>query len=97
VPKGLVSGFWARPGADLNQRVFLYCCSLPRPIGLDLKLLIVVNFPSPGPIRRPSLRLPPLLPGPSWMLFTTQTTLSVPGVLTGAISCGWWLLTPIAC
>ena len=76
----------ARPGADHEQRVLRDCCSDCSAAIVLIYLLIVVNFQSWSDPFVIITALPAALAGIVWMLFTTQTTLSVPA-LTGAIMC----------
>ena len=75
----------ARPGADHEQRVLRAAVRTAGAIVL-IYLLIVVNFQSWSDPFVIITALPAALAGIVWMLFATQTTLSVPA-LTGAIMC----------
>lgn len=73
-----------RPGADHEQRVLRLLFGLL--VMSLIYFLIVVNFQSWSDPFVIITALPAALAGIVWMLFTTQTTLSV-SALTGAIMC----------
>ena len=82
--EGLLRGA-ARPGADHEQRLHRPLFGLLGAVVL-IYFLIVVNFQSWSDPFVIITALPAALAGIVWMLFTTETTLSVPA-LTGAIMC----------